>query len=337
MSKFIINPVIKALFNKTGKKPVMKIQFLGTGGAFHPKHGSSSALLQFGKTILIDCGNDVFAKLLEQELVKSIDYVFITHTHEDHISSLSSLIYYKKLILGETLKIECVGSVAKKLKTYLIDVCGHLEEDFILNGNENGADYYDLNVKIHKIDYGPNHTPRNLDFPASGFVFEFKFEGEYLQIIYSGDINMSFLEWLRTNEPEIYMSLEINAENVFVFHEATTFEYPSQPHCQFKLLEKELEIFPNIFTYHHDKNEAKIIMADQFSDIYDLSDELLQMDKDAQDIMVGEVNTPENRVKFQIARDEVSKKLSELKKKPKLASLTFIEDAEFFIEKDNRL
>jgi hypothetical protein len=70
---------------------------------------------------------------------------------------------------------------------------------------------------------------------------------------------------------------------------------------------------------------------------YDLNDELLQMDKDAQDLMVGEVNTPENRVKFQIARDEVSKKLNELKKKPKLASLTFIEDAEFFIEKDSRL
>jgi len=337
MSKFIINPVIKALFSKTGKKPIMKVKFLGTGGAFHPGCGSSSAILQFGKTILIDCGNDVFTKLLKQELLKEIDYVFITHTHEDHISSLSTLIYYKKLILEETLKIECIDSVAKKLETYLYDVCGHIEGDFVLNGNKDGVDYYDLNMKIHKVDYGPNHTPRNPDFPASGFVFEFKFEGEYLYIVYSGDINISFLEWLRSNEPEIYMSLELNAQNTFIFHEATAFDYPSQPHCKFKLLEKELEVFPNIFTYHHDEKEAKTIMADQFDEIYNLNNELLEMDKEAADLLVGEDNSPENRVLYQKIRDEVAKKLSELKRKPKLSSLTFMEEAEFFIEKDNRL
>ena len=326
-----------ALFNKNGRKPIMGIKFLGTGGAFHPSCGSSSALLQFGKTVLIDCGNDVFSKLLEQELVDQIDYAFITHTHEDHISSLSSLIYYKKLILKETLKIECVDSVAKKLETYLYDVCGHLKGDFIINGNKGDVDYFDLNMKIHKVDYGPNHTPRKPDFPASGFVFEFKFEGKYLHIVYSGDLNISFINWLRMNEPEIYMSIEGNAENTFVFHEATAFDYPNQPHCKFKLLEKELDIFPNIFLYHHDKAEAKTIMLDQYDDIYKMEEELLQMDKDVHEFLVGENNTPENRIIYQQNRDKVVRKLSDLKRKPKLNSLTFMKEAEFFIEKDNRL
>ena len=337
MTKFVINPKIKSLFNKTGRKPIMRIKFLGTGGAFHPHLGSSSALLQFGKTILIDCGNDVGAKLMEEKLMDEIEYVFITHTHEDHISSLSTLIYYKKLIKNETLKIECVDSVAKKVETYLYDVCGHCEGDFMMNGNKGSADYFDLDMKIHKVDYGPNHTPRNSEFPASGFVFEFKFDGELLYIVYSGDINISFLDWLRTNESAIYKDIEAQPENVFIFHEATAFDYPNQPHCRYQILEKELELFPNIYTYHHDEKEAATMISSQLEELHKLEGEILEMDRDAGELLVGEHNSVENREAYTKTRTEMVKKLSDLKRKPKLISLTQIDTADFFIEKDNTL
>src|SRR4030095_1587723 len=67
----------------------MLLQFLGTGGAFNPEYGNSAALIRCnGKSILIDCGFTVFAKLKEFNLFNQIDYILITHLHNDHTGSL---------------------------------------------------------------------------------------------------------------------------------------------------------------------------------------------------------------------------------------------------------
>ena len=78
----------------------MKIKFIGTGGAFDVKSGNSSALLSaHSMTLLIDCGHSVFPQLVTQDLVHQLDAALITHFHDDHVGSLSSLLFYRMLVL----------------------------------------------------------------------------------------------------------------------------------------------------------------------------------------------------------------------------------------------
>ena len=339
MSKFIINPAVKSLFNKSKRKPIMKINFLGTGGAFHPHLGGSSMIMQFGPTILVDCGGGVFEKLLEQKLVKDIDYIFITHTHEDHISSLSTLIYYKKLLLEQTVKIECPVAIQSRLEKYLYEVCGHIPSDFELNSNEESTFYEDLNMIIYKVDTSGHHDARDPNFPCGGFVFHFKFEGEKMYIVYSGDINQSFIQYIRNHSSysEIYKEICEKPENVFIFHEATSFEYPNQPHCLYTILEKDLEVFPNILTYHHNEDEAKKIVGDQYNTIVELEKEIEELDRDAAFNFVGDEDTEENRNAYKEKKAELVLEVSKMKKMSKLTSLTQMIEPNFYIEKDSTI
>ncbi|QCR23541.1 MBL fold metallo-hydrolase [Pontibacter sp. SGAir0037] len=77
----------------------MQIKFLGTGGAFDAEYRNSAALLEFrGKNILIDCGFSVFATLIEKSLIHRVDYILLTHLHNDHCGSLANLLLYKNII-----------------------------------------------------------------------------------------------------------------------------------------------------------------------------------------------------------------------------------------------
>ncbi|GIV43204.1 MAG: hypothetical protein KatS3mg035_0327 [Bacteroidia bacterium] len=73
----------------------MNIKFLGTGGAFDVPYGNSAAIVECNeKKILVDCGHTVFPKLIQLNLIHEIDYILITHLHDDHVGSLSTLIFY---------------------------------------------------------------------------------------------------------------------------------------------------------------------------------------------------------------------------------------------------
>jgi competence protein ComEC len=69
----------------------MKVEFIDVG-----QGDSELIMLPDGKTILIDGGSkgksdEVMAELDKQK-VKSIDYLFVTHAHEDHIGGLPDII-----------------------------------------------------------------------------------------------------------------------------------------------------------------------------------------------------------------------------------------------------
>ena len=75
----------------------MELKFLGTGGAFDWECGNSSALVSFkGETILIDCGCVVYQQLCRLNLIDKIDAILITHFHDDHVGSLSSILAHRR-------------------------------------------------------------------------------------------------------------------------------------------------------------------------------------------------------------------------------------------------
>jgi len=82
----------------------MKIKQLGNGGGLNPLLTNSSFLIDLhgddSSYLLFDCGFNVMAKLLELESqdedfkIANIDYVFLSHLHDDHVGNYETLIYW---------------------------------------------------------------------------------------------------------------------------------------------------------------------------------------------------------------------------------------------------
>ena len=78
-----------------------KIVPLGYGGAWDYKEGHSAFLISTGgkEPVLVDCGSTVHERLLKyvgnsRDVIDN-NHIIITHTHEDHVGSLSNNIYYR--------------------------------------------------------------------------------------------------------------------------------------------------------------------------------------------------------------------------------------------------
>jgi ribonuclease BN (tRNA processing enzyme) len=68
----------------------MRVIWNGTGSAWAPFYGNSSAVVEAGgKRLLIDCGHTVPGRLRQMGLsLQDIDAVFVSHLHGDHVYGL---------------------------------------------------------------------------------------------------------------------------------------------------------------------------------------------------------------------------------------------------------
>lgn len=105
----------------------MQIKFLGTGGAFEPAYGNSAAVVEFQKeNLLIDAGFTVYPKLIELNLWHKLDYILLTHLHNDHCGSLANLLLHcffygkgKRLVIlypTETFRMQILDFLNFQLK-----------------------------------------------------------------------------------------------------------------------------------------------------------------------------------------------------------------------------
>lgn len=107
----------------------MKIKQLGNGGGLDTDQTNSSFLieLELDHYLLVDCGFNVMSKLKEldqdeNELfnLKHLKSVYITHTHEDHIGNLATLLYTRYFLLGGlSTKIYAHDEIQDELKPIL--------------------------------------------------------------------------------------------------------------------------------------------------------------------------------------------------------------------------
>lgn len=86
----------------------MDLTFLGRGAAFNYKEDNNSAYFIEGTELfLIDCGESVFRKIMENNLLNGINKIniLITHTHSDHVGSLGSLLTFTYFALKQQVNI----------------------------------------------------------------------------------------------------------------------------------------------------------------------------------------------------------------------------------------
>ncbi len=132
----------------------MKIKFLGTGAAYYPPLGSTSAYFVAQKHLyLIDCGETVFSCLWSKDELKECEdvQVLITHLHADHIGSLGSFISYCVNVLK---KAVTVITPDKTIATVL-SLTGLPSDTYSLCDNFTGI--FPGNIKI--IPHAAIHDP----------------------------------------------------------------------------------------------------------------------------------------------------------------------------------
>lgn len=214
----------------------MQIKFIGTGGAFDYEYGNSAAYLHFrGKRILIDCGNSVYRRLRQTGLADQIDYILITHLHDDHVGSLNSTVLHHKYLLAEPRKARVLvasESFGKELKAFM---------NFGLRDPENYADVLPLDTLegITAVDTFGKHVD---GMQTYGYIFE----DENEIVAFSGDLGDAQI---------IFDHLPSETDKkIRVFHEMS-FIRQDRVHTYYRDLNHRVDQY-EIYGYHLDPRNA---------------------------------------------------------------------------------
>ncbi len=137
------------------------LNFLGIDSGFGFENNSAYAV-ENNNLLLIDCGGTVFAKLLRMNqnngFLKTKDEIniIITHLHDDHVGSLSTLILYCKYVLNKKpiVYTKCENIIDRIHISGVSDdfyvVKDHSEQiEFIKTVHDVGLDCYGLKLDIN--------------------------------------------------------------------------------------------------------------------------------------------------------------------------------------------
>lgn len=169
-----------------------RLFFLGRGSSFNTTEGNTSAYYKDKENrfmLLVDCGESVFSKIKENNILKGIDeiVILITHLHPDHVGSLGTLIYYCNYILNikptiiNGRKIER-DIFSEQLESFLklqgIDnsLYNHIETEYLVKDNRK--------IKINSIEI--SHYPKMV---SRSFKIWLNYGKQEEYIYYSGDTN----------------------------------------------------------------------------------------------------------------------------------------------------
>lgn len=229
----------------------MELKFLGRGAAFNPKEGNNSAyFIDNNQLFLIDCGESIFERLIENNIFDNIESInlMITHTHSDHIGSLGTLAMYSYYTLRKPLNI-VLPENAKHLSNI----------DKILSGFGCTEAMYNY-VDEKQFDNEENDF-QNVRYVETSHCNELNCYGLLFKtqngiVYYSGD----------TNETKIIKALLENKDQIDkLYIDTTTANFPGNVHLYIEFLKEIIpEDMKNRVYCMHLNNDACITQAKNF-------------------------------------------------------------------------
>jgi ribonuclease BN (tRNA processing enzyme) len=215
------------------KKGTMEIKFVGSGGAFDIDYGNSAAILSHNDDhILIDCGGMIYERLRRKELVHRLTHVLLSHLHDDHCGSVSTLLLHRALAPGSV-----------PLKLIYQDEGFRQELNSFLSHSLLQPEKYFSFVPISEFPYLEAIDTKNMHMQGMQ-TYAFIFSSESENIVFSGDLN----------NPDFLMK-ELAKRGIHgakVFHDISFFDYPA--HTYYKRLEPYLAEHI-LIGYHHDPRQ----------------------------------------------------------------------------------
>jgi len=222
---------------------------LGTGSAFAKTYYNTNALIYAnGYNLLIDCGSTAMLSLYQLNIpLDSIDGVWVTHLHADHIGGLEELAFRTKYELNKKIDLYVMESLMPTLWDHCLK--GTLIND--QDGFISLADYYDVIVvkeqqtvkvieELHIEPIRTEHVPGKPNY--SLFINDFFF--------YSADLQFN---------SELLMQLHRERGCGLIFHDCQL-ELPGIVHTTLEqLLTLPLDIQQNIRLMHYSDNMPQYI------------------------------------------------------------------------------
>lgn len=211
------------------------LNFLGRGSGYNVREGNTSAYIIKNETLLlIDCGESVFKKIVEKDLIEGIKniQILITHMHSDHVGSLGSLVgfcYWKYKIVSKIYFYE-----KEKIKT-LLELNGMKEgESFILNNIE------DRKVEDLGLEFSPSLT-KHVE-AINTYSYRLKFQ-EGNDIFYTGD----------TSETNFDVVHYLKSGNI-IYHDTCLNDGKGNVHTSLRLLSEKIpkEYRKQVYCMHID-------------------------------------------------------------------------------------
>ncbi len=140
----------------------MTVRFLGTGGAFDVQQGNSAVYLKReGGDLLIDCGHSVYPRLRQLNLADSLAGILITHTHDDHVGSLGSLLAHQRYLGGRTAPLPVYypsPSFRDQLGGYLSYVLGNVGKYVDWRSVDELPDIWSINTSGGHVEGLPSYA-----------------------------------------------------------------------------------------------------------------------------------------------------------------------------------
>ena len=212
----------------------MQIKFLGTGGAFDVDYGNSAAVVNFnGHNYLIDCGFMTYPALRKYNQIEQIDFILLTHLHNDHSGSLANLLLHYKIF----------GLEKKPVLLYPFGEYKIQVEEF-LRIQVVEPDKY---VKFKPLEEHDGVTYLDtMGCHAEGMqTFSYIFEDEQERLVYSGD--------LAKFEVLFDHLKELDEKKTTIFHDIS-FNEKNNGHAFYKKLLPYQEQY-KIYGYHCDPTQ----------------------------------------------------------------------------------
>lgn len=204
------------------------LNFIGRGSAFNTKEGNTCAYIKHEESIIIiDCGENIFTRILEQNLLKDVRnvYVIITHLHPDHVGSLGTLIFYSYYI--NKIKINIVFEDIYELRK-LLETQGVSNSIYSI---ARCTDLYDL-LSLNILEIEARRMQHTSELSCFGYSIKFT---EEKQIFYAGDTNNLEKDLISKLENDIYNQLYVDT---------CLADYPGNTHLS---LRKICELIPKEF------------------------------------------------------------------------------------------